>query len=163
MIAMLTQLMALPFSTYIATAVLFAFLAALAWIDTKSFRLPNALTLPLILLGLLYQLWWTGQVWPYLLGAALGYLAFWLIEIAYKAMRKQDGLGRGDAKLLAAGGAWCGALALPFIVLMATAAALAWVIGSGQIKSKTLRLPFGPFLAFGIAVIWIAGFFVAYP
>ena len=93
--------------TYLAGLILLSTLGALAWVDWKTFRLPNILTLPLIIIGLGYNAFIQDSVWPYVLGAALGYLAFVAIELAYKALRKQDGLGRGDAKLLAAGGAWC--------------------------------------------------------
>jgi len=43
-----------------------------------------------------------------------------MAEYAFKTLRGKDGLGRGDAKLLAAGGAWCGWMGLPFIVLIAS-------------------------------------------
>lgn len=148
--------------TYLAGIILIGTLSALAWIDWKTFRLPNVLTFPLIIGGLGYNAFTQASPWPYLLGAVCGYLAFLAIELAYKALRKKDGLGRGDAKLLAAGGAWCGAIALPYIVLLASSSAIAYIVATGKYKTAHLRLPFGPFLVIGIASIWLAQSFTSF-
>lgn len=134
-------------------------IGALIWlsvIDAREFRLPNFLTFPLIAAGLIYNLMQSTDFYPYLLGAVLGYAAFWVIENAYKLIRKKDGLGRGDAKLLAAGGAWCAWSGLPFIVLIGSGSALIWLVLSGQAKAKDMRLPFGPFLSLAIAIVWFS-------
>ena len=134
---------------------LLGFLTALSWIDFKSFRLPNNLTLPLIGLGLLQAFVLTQEIWPYALGAALGYLAFVAIEYVYKNLRKIEGLGRGDAKLLAAGGAWCAWSGLPLIVLIASFVGLILAL---MPKYRAMgRIPFGPCLAFAIFMVWGAG------
>ena len=138
---------------------LLGFLTALSWIDFKSFRLPNNLTLPLIGLGLLQAFVLTQEIWPYALGAALGYLAFVAIEYVYKNLRKTEGLGRGDAKLLAAGGAWCAWSGLPLIVLIASGVGLVLAL---MPKYRAMgRIPFGPCLAFAIFMVWGAGAYVA--
>ena len=138
---------------------LLGFLTALSWIDFKSFRLPNNLTLPLIGLGLLQAFVLTQEIWPYALGAALGYLAFVAIEYVYKNLRKTEGLGRGDAKLLAAGGAWCAWSGLPLIVLIASFVGLILAL---MPKYRAMgRIPFGPCLAFAIFMVWGAGAYVA--
>jgi len=144
--------------TWIAAIGLIATLIWLSWIDRREFRLPNFLTFPLIAAGLIYNFRVSVDFYPYLIGAAAGYAVFWLIENAYRFIRKQDGLGRGDAKLLAAGGAWCGWTGLPFIVLIGSASALIWLVLSGQMKNpkRDLRLPFGPFLSWAIAIVWIS-------
>ncbi len=95
-------------------------LLALGWIDLKTLRLPDALTLPLIGLGLAAG--WLDSPSALMsgaLGAAAGYAALAAIGVAYRLARGRDGLGRGDAKLLAAGGAWLGWQALPWIMLLA--------------------------------------------
>ena len=139
---------------------LLGFLIALSWIDFKSFRLPNNLTLPLIGLGLLQAFVLTQEIWPYALGAALGYLAFVAIEYVYKNLRKIEGLGRGDAKLLAAGGAWCAWSGLPLIVLIASFVGLILAL---MPKYRAMgRIPFGPCLAFAIFMVWGAGAYVAH-
>ncbi len=141
---------------WVGAIVLLGGLMCLAVIDWRSFRLPNRLTKPLIALGLIYQFILSLDFYPYLLGAVLGYAVFWTIERAYRLIRKRDGLGRGDAKLLALGGAWCGATALPFIILIASSSALAYVLTQPADERRDLKIPFGPFLAAGIAVTFIA-------
>lgn len=144
---------------WVGSLILLGGLLHLSYIDWRSFRLPNYWTKPLILLGLIYHYHISNDLYPFLLGAVLGYAIFWGIETAYRLIRKQDGLGRGDAKLLAAGGAWCGALGLPFIILVASSAALIFVLlqGSdkGTDKKAEMKLPFGPYLAAGIAITFL--------
>ena len=146
---------------WLGTLILLGGLVHLSYIDWRSFRLPNYWTKPLIILGLLYNFNLALDAYPYLLGAVLGYALFWAVETAYRLTRKQDGLGRGDAKLLAAGGAWCGALALPFIVLIASSAALIFIFLQASEKRANLKLPFGPFLAAGIAITFLSLKFIA--
>lgn len=142
--------------TWIGAFALLATLAALAWIDMKTYRLPNKLTKPLIYGGLIYQFIIALDFYPFLLGAVLGYAIFWSVETAYRLIRKKEGLGRGDAKLLAAGGAWCGAMALPFIILIASSAALVMVLLKPKAERATLKLAFGPYLAGAIAVVFLS-------
>ena len=141
------------------SAVLLICLAVLAHIDARTYRLPDAITLPLIPAGLIANILVFDSLLPALIGAALGYLGLVGLEIAYKHLRGRDGLGRGDAKLLAAGGAWCGALALPFILLVASFAALLFVLLMSVIRGRkpsgTTMLAFGPWLAFGIGLVWL--------
>jgi len=137
------------------TLILLGGLIWLSVIDLRSYRLPDLLTKPLIALGLLYHFILSLDLYPYLLGAVLGYAIFWIVENAYRVIRKQEGLGRGDAKLLSAGGAWCGAMALPFIILIASVGGLIFVLSQSADKRANLRLAFGPFLAVAIAIIFI--------
>ena len=141
-------------ATLFSGIVLMLALAGLAWIDARTRRLPNLVTYPLVLMGLVWAFGTQPDLYPHLLGAALGYGVFWAVEVAYRAVRKRDGLGRGDAKLLAAGGAWCGAAALPVIVLIGSLAALVAVWP--RRKDRALKIAFGPFLALAIGAVWLA-------
>src|SRR5262245_51472876 len=136
-------------------------LAALSAIDLKEYRLPDALTLPLTALGLVATplllqapLWWQAA------SALIGFGVLAGVAFAYARLRGRPGLGLGDAKLLAAAGAWLGAQALPSVLLLACGSALlgllirGWRTGS---LSATSRVPFGPFLAFGIWLVWLWG------
>ena len=140
---------------WIGAIILLGGLLRLSYIDWRTYRLPNIWTKSLIALGLLYNFNVALDLYPYLLGAVLGYAVFWIIETAYRLVRKRDGLGRGDAKLLAAGGAWCGAMALPFIILIASSAGLIYVLMQPADKRVNLKLAFGPFLAAGIAITFL--------
>ena len=146
--------------------ILFTTLLLLSIIDIKSFTLPNILTLPLIPIGIL-QSWVLTQDWRYsLIGALIGYGVFVALELSFKKIRGKDGLGRGDAKLLAVGGAWCGWSALPIIILVASSSGLILAIfnilkaktHSEQLPKNTSTenwIPFGPFLAFAIFTVWL--------
>ena len=140
----------------LASALLLTGLMILSVIDWRTFRLPNVWTFPLILAGLIYS-YFFGDMMMSALGVVIGYLAFVTLEVGYKKIRGRDGLGRGDAKLLAAGGAWCGVLALPFIVLIASGSALAaLILPSMRRHADRGHLPFGPFISFGIFLCWLA-------
>ncbi len=139
------------------TCILGWWLLALAWIDAETYRLPDPLTLPLILAGLAEAAWQAPeQLTERALAAALGYILFWLLGAAYRRLRGWDGLGMGDAKLLAAGGAWLGLAMMPNLLLLAALSALAYaLIRTRGAATGTFRLPFGPFLAGAIWVIWV--------
>lgn len=139
--------------TLLSGVVLIIALVQLARIDWATQRLPNLITIPLLSAGLVWAFGTADDFYIHLLGAALGYGVFWTVEVTYRLIRKRDGLGRGDAKLLAVGGAWCGAWALPVIVLVASLAALAYVLPKSE--DRNTRIAFGPFLAVGIGVVWI--------
>lgn len=132
-------------------------LLTLAWIDAVSLRLPDALTLPLILAGLAEALWLDPDaLTARALGAALGYTLLWGLAAGYRRLRGRDGLGLGDAKLLAAAGAWVGAGLLPTVLLLAAAGGLAWALR--RLRPDPLaRLAFGPPLAAATWVVWLWG------
>ena len=132
-------------------------LLALAWIDWRYFILPDVLTLPLLLAGLGVA---AGEgraaALDGALGAALGYGGLWLVGALYRRLRGRDGLGGGDAKLLAAGGAWLGAAALPWVLLGAAVGGLAIAALTRRgILAPTLAVPFGPPLAAAIWLVWL--------
>lgn len=128
-------------------------LLALAWIDLEHFLLPDVLTLPLLLAGLAAAAW-QGAAMDAALGAACGFLGLTLVGLVYRRLRGHDGLGGGDAKLLAAGGAWLGLAALPGVLVAAASLGILFALAArrGAI-SATLAVPFGPPLA---AAIWLA-------
>lgn len=139
---------------------LLAFLIVLSWTDIKSYRLPDKLTFPLMWLGVL-EGYFSDNIKSRLIGLIIGYIVFLGIEYGFKALRGKDGLGRGDAKLLAAGGAWCGWMGLPFIVLIASGCGLvAALLPSIRKSAQDGRIPFGPFLAFAIFMVWAANVYV---
>ncbi len=125
-------------------------LLALALIDLETWLLPDPLTLPLIAAGLVASATGTapgGSLSNAAAGAAAGYLSLAGIGYLYQRLRGRDGLGLGDAKLLAAAGAWLGLASLPWLVL--TAALLGLVLAlirAGPLRAET-AVPFGPPLA----------------
>ena len=148
---------------YLSSAVLFTALAALAWIDARTGYLPDRITLPLIAGGLIVQPILGFSLLSAAIGAALGYGAFLLLEKGYLRVRGHAGLGRGDAKLLAAGGAWCGALSLPFMGVLTGLGGLSFALllklfGREITRHSVIRL--GPFLALAIMACWLLRFYV---
>ena len=140
-----------------ATLALLGFLLLLlaaALIDDRTGYLPDALTLPAVWLALLAAALGVGGTGAAgaILGAAAGYGALRGIADAYAALRGREGLGRGDAKLLAAGGAWLGPLALPLVLLLAAVAGLAAVLLRRSPVTAATELRFGPYLAASIAL-----------
>jgi leader peptidase (prepilin peptidase)/N-methyltransferase len=136
-------------------------LLSLAVIDQRHQRLPDALTLPLIPAGLAVA--WgidADLLADHALGALAGFAVFFTIAAAYRRLRGQEGLGLGDAKLLAAGGAWLAWQGLPSVVLIAAvialAIALAQSLGRRRLQAQE-RLAFGPYLAIAIWLVWLYG------
>jgi len=134
-------------------------LLTLAWIDAENFILPDVITLPLLAAGMAEAFFLEPDaLTERALATALAYTALWALAQAYRRLRGRDGLGLGDAKLLAAGGAWLGLTVLPYAMLAGALLALLWAGGMrlrGQTISATTRLPFGPFLAAGIWLAWL--------
>jgi leader peptidase (prepilin peptidase)/N-methyltransferase len=136
-------------------------LMTLAVIDFQWLLLPNLVTLPLLALGLAMaaSLSWQ-QVGDAALGASAAFAAFALIGTVYRRIRGRDGLGLGDAKLVAAGGAWVGWQGLPSVALLAAVGGIAGVWISGRLISTASArdpIPFGPYLAAAIWLVWLYG------
>lgn len=145
----------------IPAAVLGWWLLGLALIDLRSWRLPDVLTLPLIALGLAAA--WSGLLpelglLDALLGAAAGYVALAGIAWLYRRLRGREGLGLGDAKLLAAAGAWLGPAALPWVILLAAPMGLVLALARRTPLRGDSAVPFGPplALAFWLLFLWRA-------
>ncbi len=143
------------------TVMLGAVLAVLSAIDIDCLRLPDELTLPLVVAGLGFSVlshW--DDPWLRLLAAMAGYGVLWVVARGYEFLRGRAGLGLGDAKLFAAAGAWVGFEGLASVLLYASLTALVWAAVCsirGQAVSGAMRLPFGPFLALGLWWVWLYG------
>lgn len=139
------------YTTLLAWIFTFA-LIALTFIDFDTQLLPDDITLPLLWLGLLFNLnFGFTDLKSAVIGAAAGYLVLWSIYWLFKLIRGKEGMGYGDFKLLAAIGAWFGWKLLPAVILLSST--LGAVIGIALIvltkRGKEVPIPFGPFLAIG--------------
>ncbi len=132
-------------------------LIALAVIDLRTYLLPDALTIPLLWLGLLVNLSGGGftDLASAVLGAVFGYLSLRVVFQVFKWITGKEGMGFGDFKLLALFGAWLGWQMLPLILLLASATGalvgVALIVLLGRDRHRPI--PFGPFLA---AAGWLA-------
>lgn len=142
------------------------FLIALTFIDLDHQLLPDALTLPLLWLGLIASLaGWNSSAHALpsdpasaIGGAAIGYLSLWAVFHLFRLLTGKEGMGYGDFKLLAALGAWLGwQMLLPIVLLSAVVGA---ILGATLIVLRRQQrgnpIPFGPFLAAAgwVAMLW---------
>ena len=134
-------------------------LIALSGIDLDTQLLPDSITLPLIWLGLGFNLWATyTDISSAVTGTMLGYLALWSVFWLFKLATGKEGMGYGDFKLLAALGAWLGWQMLPAIILLSSVVGA--IVGITLIiatrHGRNAPIPFGPYLAAAgvIALFW---------
>jgi len=125
-------------------------LIALSMIDFDHQLLPDNITLPVLWLGLIFNL---AGVYTNLgsavIGAVAGYLSLWSVFWLFKILTGKEGMGYGDFKLLALFGAWLGWQYLPQIILLSSIVGA--IVGIGMIiirgRDKNIPIPFGPYLA----------------
>ena len=147
-----TGLMAVRLAFACAMIVLFA-------IDLEHQLLPNAITLPGIVAGLVCSLVVPPGIVDALIGAILGGGVLWLIGEAYYRYAGQEGMGGGDVKMLAMIGAFLGwKLVLVTLVLSSFAGSLIGMLvialRRGGMKHA---LPYGTFLAIAAVVASLVG------
>lgn len=133
----------------------------LAYVDLRTFRLPNSITFPLIFLGLIFNFYSTARLTNFsdaATGSAVGYIFIWGLNEIYRRLKKHHGIGMGDAKLLAALGAWLGLAALVNILFLASIGGIVGGLVWLKIHQKSIRsaFPFGPFIAIAgiIELLW---------
>jgi leader peptidase (prepilin peptidase)/N-methyltransferase len=131
-------------------------LIALTFIDLDHQLLPDVITLPVLWLGLglnVVSLFTTPSA--AILGAIAGYLFLWVVFQGFRLATGKEGMGYGDFKLYALGGAWLGWSALPVIILLASfvgaLVGLVFIVFRGH--DRRVPIPFGPYLC---AAIWVA-------
>jgi leader peptidase (prepilin peptidase)/N-methyltransferase len=136
-------------------------LLLLAVIDWRVQLLPDVITLPLLVMGVAVA-WLLAEdrMVDHLIGALAGFAVFALASILYRVLRGREGLGLGDAKLLAGIGAWVSWMGLPTVVLWGSVFGLAFALvraAMGRGLKLSDRLPFGTFLAAGAWLVWLYG------
>ncbi|HBZ15531.1 MAG TPA: prepilin peptidase [Pantoea sp.] len=150
----------LPFDKHLVPALLFIWsLLVLAWIDIEHFLLPDVITLPLLWAGLLFKTmgWLAGPLNEAVIGAVAGYLSLWLLAKIHQRLRGFEALGMGDAKLLAAMGAWLGWPLLPSVLLFASSGAILCVLISRMAWQREVNhvIAFGPWIALSAISLFI--------
>ncbi len=137
------------------------FTIALAFIDQETGFLPDDLTVPLVWIGLIFNLKNTFASLPdAVVGAAAGYLSLWLVYWIFKLLTRKEGMGYGDFKMNAAVGAFLGWKLLPLVILLSSVVGL--VFGALQMFAArhrwdaSFRFHFGPYLAIAgiVGLFW---------
>ena len=153
----------------------------LVFIDYRHKILPNAITYPgfliLFVLRIMTQLpvpqnaashiasafvsspQWTHRLLGALLGALAGGGSLWLIGWLYLVVRKIEGMGLGDAKMMAMVGAFLG-WELAFLTIFA-ASLIGSVVGVAAMLARggnlRMEIPFGVFLGPSAIIALLAG------
>jgi leader peptidase (prepilin peptidase)/N-methyltransferase len=147
----------------VALPLALSFVAAMVvvtFIDLDHMIIPDAITLPGVLIGLLAAVFGFG-VSP--LDAALGVIVggggLFAVASGYKAATGREGLGGGDVKLLAMVGAFLGPAGAFFTIMIGsltgTIFACVYMLRTGH--GRTAELPFGTFLAPGAVLVLFLG------
>ena len=143
--------------TTLLLLILSIFFIIIFFIDLKHFIIPNVLTFPLMVIGFLksFDPNLNQTIFPNyinsLIGGLFGYSIIWLIIFFYKKVRKKEGMGLGDAKLMAVIGFWFGWISIPFTIFISSVVALILVIPSliNQSRKMSSEIPFGPYIIIG--------------
>ncbi|MFL2894417.1 MAG: prepilin peptidase [Candidatus Pelagibacter sp.] len=146
--------------TTLLLIILSIFFIIIFFIDLKHYIIPNELTFPLMLIGFVksFDPNLNQTIFPNyvnsLLGGFFGYAVIWLIIFFYKKVRNKEGMGLGDAKLMAVVGFWFGWASIPFTIFISSAVALVLVIPSLIKKTRNMsaQIPFGPYIIIGCMI-----------
>lgn len=172
LILTLWAILLVPSFALLGTLIMGWILICLAVIDARTFVLPDCLTYPLIVLGLVHAVGLNASMngaaqgvavgLQHFLAAVLGYVILAAVAGAFRKLRGKEGLGLGDAKLFAAAGAWLGLVNLPSVLLLASVSALIVTLLMRMITGldrsiAATPLPFGPYLAVGIWLVSLYG------
>lgn len=149
----------LPLPQAIAAAGLAWLLLTLALIDYRYLRLPDPAVALLFISGVGVSLiLGTPPLVDSAIGAVAGYGALQSVRIAYRLVRRREGIGAGDPKLFAAIGAWLGWAPLPLALLVAAGIGLVWAgfrwLGRRDVEWSD-RVPLGTLLAVAAWPVWL--------
>jgi leader peptidase (prepilin peptidase) / N-methyltransferase len=139
-----------------------------SFIDLKIYILPDIITLPGAVLAFLASFMLPLSWQDSLLGALIGSGMFLVLQRTYRAIKKIEGLGTGDVKIMLLLGALTGWQGLPIVIFSSSALGLVFSVfyikTSRTPKALQTPVPFGPFLALGaiIYILWGESFWQWY-
>ena len=151
-----------------AGGILGSILLLLSLIDLEHMILPSKICLLGLALGLtfnlIYSFLYTKEslyllLFEHFCASFFALISFELVNKVGTFFLKKNALGRGDAKLVAMGGAWLGLSGIAIAVALSFWMASIYGI-YGRLKGFLKPLDsyaFGPFLALGIGLVWFFG------
>ncbi|MEM9099453.1 MAG: A24 family peptidase [Pseudomonadota bacterium] len=158
----LPVLVEMPVEIRLLSLALGAILIWISCVDLKRFVIPDKASASLALTGVAATLIHAPELMLQHLGA--GVLAgglFWALAECFRALRGYDGLGLGDAKLIAGSALWLGLWALPAVIFIAAISGLTITLfyraTMGVAKTDRIGIALGPFLAFATWLTWLYG------
>ncbi|HSG32254.1 MAG TPA: prepilin peptidase [Thermodesulfobacteriota bacterium] len=184
---LLSLLLFIKYGPTINFVFLFIFVMSLiviTFIDLEHMIIPNVISYPGVVVGLIYSALITDydslrflldnlhynflyilyvldevRIFSSVFGAFIGAGSLLLIGFAYKNVRKMDGLGLGDVKLMAMVGAFLGWRSIIFVALISSL--IGTIIGIGiMLRNKgdlKYAIPFGPFISFAATLYCFCG------
>jgi leader peptidase (prepilin peptidase)/N-methyltransferase len=154
---------------FIPLAALISMTIALIYIDLDIQILPDVIDLPGVAIGLGLGALHAGALYPDLMlatgivdsiaGALLGGGLLLAVSVAYKLVRKIEGMGLGDVKMLAMVGAvlgWRGVIPLVFLASV-SGAAFGIALGLRRFGNLRFAIPFGVFLGLAFLTMLFFG------
>ncbi len=154
--------------TIIFLSILALILIMIFFIDLENLIIPDSLNFAIMGLAILknflpsFNTNLVDDINQSLIGGIIGYLTIWLIIFLYKAIKKIDGMGLGDAKLMAGIGLLFGWQSIPLVLFISSILGLVFVIPSLIKKQKNMRseIPFGPFIIISALIYFVIGDFL---
>ena len=155
-------------STIIFLLVLSLIYIIIFFIDLENFIIPDSLSFSVMTIALLknflpnFNTNFIHEINQSIIGGMVGYLSIWLIIYLYKVIKKIEGMGVGDAKLMAGIGLLFGWQSVPFVLFVSAILGLIFVLPSLLNKQKNMRseIPFGPFIITACLIYFIYGDFL---
>ena len=137
------------------------------FIDLENFIIPDSLNFLIMGLALVknfipsFNTSLIHDINQSLIGGIIGYFSIWVIIFLYKTLKKIDGMGLGDAKLMAGIGLLFGWQSIPLVLFLSSILGLFFVIPSLLKKQKTMKseIPFGPFIIIAMLIYFVFGDF----
>ena len=154
--------------TIIFLSILSLILIMIFFIDLENFIIPDSLNFAIMGLAIIKNFFpnfntsLVHDINQSIIGGIIGYLTIWLIIFLYKAIKKIDGMGLGDAKLMAGIGLLFGWQSIPLVLFISSILGLVFVIPSLIKKQKNMRseIPFGPFIIISLLIYFVIGDFL---
>ena len=151
--------------TIVFLSILFLILIIIFFIDLENFIIPDFLNFFIMGLALFknflphFNTSLIHEINQSIIGGIVGYISIWLIIYLYKNIKKIDGMGLGDAKLMAGIGLLFGWQSIPFVLFVSSILGLIFVTPSLIKKQKTMRteIPFGPFIILACLIYFVYG------
>lgn len=155
-------------STIIFLSVLSLLFIIIFFIDLENFIIPDSLNFSVMALALFKNFLpisntsFIHEINQSIIGGMVGYSIIWLIIYLYKMIKKIEGMGMGDAKLMAGIGLLFGWQSVPFVLFVSAILGLVFVLPSLLNKQKNMRseIPFGPFIIAACLIYFTYGDFL---
>ena len=146
-------------------SILSLFCIIIFFIDLENFIIPESLNFGIMALALFKNFLpisntnFIQDINQSIIGGMIGYSSIWLIIYLYKVVKKIEGMGLGDAKLMAGIGLLFGWQSVPFVLFVSAFLGLIFVLPSLMNKQKNMRskIPFGPFIIVACLIYFIYG------